>query len=919
MKRDMSPVLDVAPEQMREAMYGAYRLQPDERFRIAVTEIPRLLGAPTEAAVRSTFEGGRWTILSGEAVVGTLPELPGFRDYLDVLSAWAKNVRKKAGRTVVNAPTTGIEAVDDGSGFLWTKNVADLREIDRRWREDGPSPRLAAGAARCLARLSFQMADRVQIGDLVPGRALAALAIMRADRSGALLREELLLSHAMGYTQHAANIGRTLHATDSLRLFTELADDALAERAAVKGASEETRYLALERVASRDEYTQWEEARARLFGAGDEAALAPAMLHVDLQGQVEDNVRRHPVSKAVTRALLNELGGKADVEDDELEVELERVLAVIGKGEGGPFWDGASRDAWYRSAVYSGVLEAFPSDSTPTGAALRKAASLPSSDIREALSYLKEEKTVGEPTFFKVASGIRNRLTGDRPELSEATRLFVRRADARPSHRSDLVWMMRWSTFDLRAAESLSRSILIELADVDRPRKLSSALFVGEMGTASRLVLASECSAQDATGMLWNWDTERLEPDLLSAAFEAVMRRHPESWELTYQYIEFLRDRKQFEKAYAASSAWIARYGRPGATGTFHSHVVQTFGAIRLGRFEEALKEYRAYVAPSNRRLEALALNGAGDKEEAQKIIQAVAGSSDYPDDLGAWLEILWTNGKWAEAANAVGRTAVPLTSGTWYDVIRPAFETVFLDAPSEGSVAAMKALRQEHVAVWDLATLAEPFAAAGKWETALRIQAAIEPPSAAGEERLIESFGYMKKWKGEKAADAWLEQIVPPAERNPIGIKAYNADEFHLLWDFIETPDSGKYPEVVWLFRACASARLAGKDPHRSELVAHYSTTAEERYKVVGRYLLGLATEQELFATATDQVRRGEVAWGLAVKAHGEGRYEDASDWYRVCAEVDDLHGVRNHAVRLLVKWARGNQALFRVRAQGL
>lgn len=210
MKRDMSPVLEVAPEQMRQAMYGAYRLQPDERFRIAVSEIPRLLGAPSEAAVKSTFEEGRWTIRSGEAVVGTLPELPGFRDYLDVLTNWATIVKKKASRTGGNASTTGTEAIDDGSAFLWTKNVADLREIDRRWREGGPSPRLAAGAARCLARLSFQMADRVQIGDLVPGRALAALAITRAGRSGALPREEVLISHAMGYTQHAANIGRTL-------------------------------------------------------------------------------------------------------------------------------------------------------------------------------------------------------------------------------------------------------------------------------------------------------------------------------------------------------------------------------------------------------------------------------------------------------------------------------------------------------------------------------------------------------------------------------------------------------------------------------------------------------------------------------------------------------------------------------------
>ena len=926
--RSMSPVLDVQPERMREALHASYRLRPDARFLTAVAEVPRLLGSPEKGVVDATFESGRWTVRYGERVVGALPELPGFGDYLRILTGWVRD-RESAAKRWRKGPGNPAAPDDRGEGFLWPRAVEALRDVDRRWRTSGGAVALSAEAARCLARLSFQMSDDLEIGDLLPARGLAALAIARAADARSLRREELLLSHAMGYTRHAADVGSSLAPGDPLRLFTEMADAALAARAAQTGSSAETRYLALERVASRDEYSEWVTARERLFGADDEVGLAPAVLHVRLQGQVEDNERREPVAAGVIRSLLKELLRSAPAEADALETpdalgleqELEPQLAAARSRETGPFWDGAALDAWYRSAAYGGLDAAGirPASGTPVGAALQTAASLTGDDLRAAVDFVRNATEVGEPVLNRIAADVKARCNGDTPELSEVVRLVVRRADTRISHRDHLVYLLAAHVLDLRAAEVLGRSVVSELSDMTRSRKAWTALYVGDVGTAKRLVLAPECSAQDAMRILWNWHQYKTDPEGLETAFEAVVRRYPQSWELNYEFIRLLRDRKQLQRAYDTGAAWIARYARPGVTGYYHSGVVQCSSAIRLGKYDEALELYGARVAPNNGRIEALALNGLGRRKEAESRIRECATGSAFGEDLQAWVEILWRNGRDGDVVEAIRSSKVPVTLGTWWYQIAPKFGEVFLDAPVERPLAAIRVLREQHVSPVDLGGFAEPFADAGKFETALKVQAAIEPPSAAGEERLMSSYSYMKAWKGSESATQWLKQVVPPSERNPICAKAFVAGEFHLLWDFIETPDPKKHPDWVWLFRAAASARLAGNDPHRPDLVAYYSTPSKDPYHVMGRYLLGLATEKELFAVAVDPAKRAEVAFYLATKAHGEGRYEEASDWYRVCVDVDFLHGPRSVVIRILQRWAEGGQGFSRVRADRL
>ncbi len=56
-----------------------------------------------------------------------------------------------------------------------------------------------------------------------------------------------------------------------------------------------------------------------------------------------------------------------------------------------------------------------------------------------------------------------------------------------------------------------------------------------------------------------------------------------------------------------------------------------------------------------------------------------------------------------------------------------------------------------------------------------------------------------------------------------------------------------------------------------------------------MGRYLLGLETEDQLLALARTSERRTQIAYYVGLEAESEGRISDAIDWYRVVLATGD------------------------------
>jgi hypothetical protein len=208
-----------------------------------------------------------------------------------------------------------------------------------------------------------------------------------------------------------------------------------------------------------------------------------------------------------------------------------------------------------------------------------------------------------------------------------------------------------------------------------------------------------------------------------------------------------------------------------------------------------------------------------------------------------------------------------------------------------------------------------EGFGKAGRFDEAVLVGERIPIMGGYQLDRLIELYGYAKKIKGQEAAIAWLNGKLPAGSRNPISLRALSARKYELLWDVIGTPDPNDKPEWVWLARATASAWMGPDgDAHRAELVSHYSRPSGERHHVIGRYLLGLASEEEFLQAAAQTRERSETAFYLGVRAQSEKRYRDACDWYRVAAESGkgSIHG--QLAVGTLEDWVGLGQGLWKI-----
>jgi lipoprotein NlpI len=70
-------------------------------------------------------------------------------------------------------------------------------------------------------------------------------------------------------------------------------------------------------------------------------------------------------------------------------------------------------------------------------------------------------------------------------------------------------------------------------------------------------------------------------------------------------------------------------------------------------------------------------------------------------------------------------------------------------------------------------------------------------------------------------------------------------------------------------------------------QLQAYYTRHTQNHYDIIGRYLLGMATDSEVTALMKDNKAICEVAYYLGLRAQSQGDYLTASHWYRVAIET--------------------------------
>src|SRR5438067_2381774 len=350
--------LPADPWKARDELQDRLRPAPDRRVVRALADVDRLvLGTPSVPRVE--WVAGGWRVSVGPGLVGSLPATPSFADGLALLRS---RVRQIAGGAHVqeSSPSPFDGGTDDDA-------LARLRQAQRSWpRGRPPDAAIVHIAANALALLSFHAIDDMSVGDALPARALAAMALDEETHGRADPALEALLAESMGYRRSARAAAVKLTVEDPIRLYVLREDDALARTA--EAGPTWPRVLWLRRLGDLHRSEQAQAFRQeKLAGVPESIAL----LHQPLW-QTEDvggeSIRAAlPLVKAALdrerkaegrQGMLELLSGpfRTRAHDELLLEAFERELNEIDAK--GPLLDRDVVGAYYRGALYTGVRQA---------------------------------------------------------------------------------------------------------------------------------------------------------------------------------------------------------------------------------------------------------------------------------------------------------------------------------------------------------------------------------------------------------------------------------------------------------------------------------------------------------------------------------------------------------------------------------
>src|SRR4051812_9449524 len=89
-RRDVGELASLPLDEARRQRTNAFRLAPDRRFLIALSEIDLLLRRASRVRLHVAYRDGAWRIDSSGVPVGSVAEAAGYREYRRVLGEYAR-------------------------------------------------------------------------------------------------------------------------------------------------------------------------------------------------------------------------------------------------------------------------------------------------------------------------------------------------------------------------------------------------------------------------------------------------------------------------------------------------------------------------------------------------------------------------------------------------------------------------------------------------------------------------------------------------------------------------------------------------------------------------------------------------------------------------------------------------------------
>ncbi len=616
--------------------------------------------------------------------------------------------------------------------------------------------------------------------------------------------------------------------------------------------------------------------------------------------------------------------------------DFESLVASASGRAKGPFLTASSLSSYFRANYYSAIfllgshyvdkLDYLPaakafgqwlrSGASGIGAelgqleALRAAVRSGKVEAKELLGLLRESRRLGSrPLSLLVDSLSKGANWGD-PKLLQVPADLAARLDSRLKDRLVLASAGYQAGRDRHLYRVLASSAVAE-ATWEHAWTAGSLAFEGrDLDKLERLARSDNMSWKHQVEVVSDYaQMPQADPALVRSRFQQLLSEADDSYLAEKKYVEYLEARKDYQDAEASLRHWLGTSKSPGldrpAMFIELSKVLQKEG--KLTESWAALQGEAARSGMEDVFLQASRVRFAqGHIDMAEAIAaQGLARYSHSDASRANLLGLLWRDAKYGLAAKVMGEAPRSGHAYQW-NAFAKAFVKAFKGEPDSEALAAFDALNALPLAPGELAAFPKNVGPAGRPALAFQMFAKLKGRGYDRLNELMESYRFLKASEGAAKADAWLTQTVPLRARPAAAMMLYSDGEYDASWSMLPNFPPGRNSDYVWLLRASGYLRSGENDTmKKQELLDYFAQPGGSHYRVVGRYLMGLAPLDDVLKAMTTRKRICELGYYIGVKAMAAGDYRTASDWFHVSALTGSTHdGEYRWSYSILAKW---------------
>lgn len=895
-----------------------YRLKPDARFIAAITNIQSLAaGKATNCDVRPNESG--WSIYQGTKEIGRLPEFPSFAQQYSLLLAYAGRLKKD------QKLQTGTSKYSEPAKFSPMALVSIIESTEADLASAKPTNSNLRSYARALTALSIQTLDVLQASDQLTSRALGSLALCESLYNERHQHEKALLADKMHYWSEARQMAVSLNSTDPARHY--ILQEDLMEQAGRPNAHEETRFLCLKQLSQKRLTEKWRQCVKLWYRDKPEMTLSVLETFAGTAAEESQLPLANKVLAEVNRQLTRADSSKEDPIADlswtyetyfgVREYVLKDLLTEFEDNLRSSHIESPASISYYRATYYSGIaLIADAYMSLPSAKqytedfahALTVDSNLPSHAVKvwydDRLSTrhrtrslpaveadLGQIATIGTVALMELMSDAGAFFEGttrsDTLKFGESVLPFL---DSRPENRDELSQILENGLLTLNLSHRVIKASINNGVPNSLSLKLKQLVLARDLGGLRTLLVKAPLRADERLDIISALEALNFrDTGLFTSQYLKALSEKPHDWQTFAPYYTMLIGSKQYAQAEHATTAWLQAQKSFKFLDEAKARTALAQSLFFQGKYEEGLnalgkvQNTEQYVCLT---MKAMLLEKLGRRDEAEVWAkEAIERYKNSIEPIILYTELLWKNGKYSEAAKVLGAHNRDLSRIAWRKSIGQSFISTLGNNAGKCKLA-VGALKDEGMSAPDnLGQLAHAAYEADRAELAFGILSDVIAPPSQTADLLVCSYRYLKRWKGETAALAWLTSRVPPKHRESLAPYAFVSGQFDLLWKFIPVnATAGR----VWVLRAAAESVLPTTSAKERKLLESRFAGGTDLDSLMGRFLIG-KDDQSIFSRI--KLNRNDtslaafyVGWRKLSEA---GQFFNDTDWYRLSIDT--------------------------------